>query len=126
MSSHNEVSSFGAQDPLDAMIAAPAHHSILMENEQVRVLDTRLAPGERTPVHTHEWAGALYVLSWSDFIRRDASGAILADSRSMAAKPMPGDALWLPPLPPHQVENVGDKDLHIIAVELKQGQTVGP
>jgi len=119
MSSHREMPAIGALHALDAMAAAPAHHSILLENERVRILDTRLSPGEQTPVHTHEWAGALYVLSWSDFIRRDASGVILADSRAMASAPKPGDALWLPPLPPHQVENVGDRDLHIIAVELK-------
>ena len=104
---------------LDAMSAAPDHHSVLLENDQVRILDTRLGPGERTPIHTHEWPGALYVLSWSDFVRRDDRGVVLADSRGLAAAPKPGDALWLPPLPPHQVENVGDRDLHIIAVELK-------
>ena len=38
------------RDGLDAMAAAPDHHAILLENDQVRVLDTRLAPGERTPV----------------------------------------------------------------------------
>jgi len=118
--SSNATPPHRARQALDAMSAAPDHHSILMENEEVRVLDTRLGPGERTPLHTHEWPGALYVLSWSDFVRRDASGEILADSRSMAAPPRPGDALWLPPLPPHQVENIGDRDLHIIAVELKR------
>ena len=30
---------------LDAMVAAPAHHEVLLENERVRVLDTRLRPG---------------------------------------------------------------------------------
>jgi quercetin dioxygenase-like cupin family protein len=102
------------------MSAAPDHHLVLMENDQIRVLETRLGPGEQTPLHTHEWPGALYVLSWSDFVRRDASGAILVDSRAMAPTPKSGDALWLPPLAPHQVENVGEHDLHIIAIELKQ------
>lgn len=120
MSGDSEKPRGGPTQALDAMSAAPEHHSVLMENDRVRILDTRLGPGEQTPVHTHEWAGALYVLSWSDFVRRDASGAIVADSRTMAATPKPGEALWLPPLPPHQVENVGDSDLHIIAVELKQ------
>ena len=105
--------------PIDAMSAAPDHHSLLLENDRVRILDTRLRPGEQTPIHTHQWPGALYVLSWSDFIRRDAAGTVLANSRTMAAAPKPGEALWLPPLPPHQVENVGAADLHIIAVELK-------
>jgi mannose-6-phosphate isomerase-like protein (cupin superfamily) len=119
MGGTSEQARTGAAHPLDAMSAAADHHSVLMENDQVRVLDTRLRPGEQTPVHAHEWAAALYVLSWSDFIRRDASGTILVDSRTMGSPPKPGESLWLAPLPPHQVENVGDADLHIIAVELK-------
>lgn len=104
---------------LDAMSAAPDHHDILMENEQVRVLDTRLGPGERTPIHTHCWPATLYVMSWSDFIRRDAEGNVIVDSRDWERRPVVGEALWLPPLPAHSVENLGDADLHLIAVELK-------
>ena len=119
MDQRGEAADRGAAHPLDALAAAPDHHSSLLENDRVRVLDTRLRPGEQTPLHAHEWAAALYVLSWSDFIRRDAAGTILADSRTMSAPPRPGEALWLAPLPPHRVENVGNADLHIIAVELK-------
>ena len=105
--------------PLDAMCAAPDHHDVLLENDKVRILDTRLGPGERTPVHTHQWPAALYVLSWSDFVRYDPNGNVLADSRSMAAKPEIGSAIWSGPLPPHYVQNVGQASLHIIAVEVK-------
>ena len=108
-----------ARHPLDAMTVSPDNHDVLIENDRVRVLDTRLAPGERTPVHSHEWPAALYVLSWSAFVRRDPDGNVLVDSRQMPAPPAPGQALWSAPLPPHYVENVGDNDLHIIAVELK-------
>src|SRR4051794_27416848 len=65
----------------DALAAAPAHHRLALENERVRVLETRVEPGEVVPVHTHCWSSALYVLSWSDFVRRDAHGAILLDTR---------------------------------------------
>lgn len=106
-------------EALDAMVAAPDHHEILLENERVRVLDTRLAPGERTPIHTHASSAALYVMSWSDFLRRDADGNVIVDSRSWDRQPALGEALWLPPLPPHSVENVGTADLRLIAVELK-------
>jgi quercetin dioxygenase-like cupin family protein len=106
-------------EALDAMSAAPDHHDILMENEQVRVLDTRLKPGQRTPIHTHCWPATLYVMSWSDFIRRDVDGNVIVDSRNWERRPENGEALWLPPLPPHSVENLGDADLHLIAVELK-------
>jgi quercetin dioxygenase-like cupin family protein len=107
-------------DPLDAMRAAPDYHSVLLENDLVRVLDTRLGPGERTPIHTHQWPAALYVPSWRDFVRRDPDGNVLVDSRSMHAPPAIGAATWLPPLIPHRVINVGDGQLHIIAIELKQ------
>ena len=106
-------------DPLDALLAAPEHHEVLLENDHVRVLDTRLGPGERTPVHSHRWPSSLYVLSWSDFVRRDQGGKVLVDSRLWEKRPSPGDALWSAPLVPHWVENVGDGELRIIAVELK-------
>jgi len=105
--------------PLDAMRAAPDHHRILIENERVRVLDTSLAPGERTPLHAHPWPAALYVLSWSDFIRYDPDDNILVDSRAMSPRPAAGEALWSAPLPPHYVRNIGDRPLHIVAVEMK-------
>lgn len=107
-----------ASHPLDAMTAAPDHHGVLFENDRVRILDTRLLAGQRTPVHTHEWPAALYILSWSDFIRRGEDGAVLADSRDRPG-PELNSGLWIEPLPPHSVENVGSADLHIIAVEVK-------
>jgi mannose-6-phosphate isomerase-like protein (cupin superfamily) len=108
-----------ATHPLDALRAAADHHELLFENDRVRILDTRVAPGERTAVHAHEWPAALYVLSWSDFVRRDADEKVLVDSRERAATE-PGGGLWIDPLPPHSVENVGNSDLHIIAVEVKR------
>ncbi len=107
-----------ATHPLDAMTAAPDHHAVLFENDHVRVLDTRLAPGQQTPVHAHQWPAALYVLSWSDFLRRDETGAVLVDSRERLPAAI-GAGLWIEPLPPHSVENIGITDLHIVAVELK-------
>ena len=106
--------------PLDAMTAAPNHHSVLLENDRVRVLDTRLGPGEQTPVHAHEWPGALYVLSWSDFIRYDADDNAIVDSRALGMNPAIGTTLWSAPLAPHYVRNVGTDVLHVIAVELKE------
>ncbi len=103
------------------MTAAPDHHEVLLENDKVRVLDTCLKPGERTPIHTHASAAALYVMSWSDFIRRDADGNVIVDSRTWERQPAIGEALWLPPLPAHSVENIGKSDLRLVAVELKSG-----
>ncbi|HET9784123.1 MAG TPA: hypothetical protein VFP94_04080 [Terriglobales bacterium] len=106
-------------DELDALAAAPAHHRLLFENEFVRVFDTRIAPGDRTPVHTHRWPAVHYVLSRSDFIRRDAAGGVMLDTRALPASAPPAEVLWGNPLPPHSLENVGAGEIHIISTELK-------
>jgi len=98
------------------MIKAPHEHLLLLENSRVRVLDTKVGPGERTPVHAHEWSAALYVLSWSDFVRYDPEGNVLLDSRNITTKPAIGSALWAGPVGPHYVENVGANELDILAV----------
>lgn len=104
---------------LDALVAAPGHHTLLLETDRVRVLDTRIGPGERTPVHTHQWPAVHYVMSWSPFVRRDGAGAVLVDTRTHASTPAPGAALWGEPLGPHSLENVGSTPIHIISIELK-------
>ena len=109
-------------DALDALQAAPEHHTLLFENAVVRVLDTRIPPGGRTPVHTHCWPSVLYILSWSAFVRRDAAGRTTLDSRSVPQLSTPPSTLWSPPLPAHSLENVGTADLHVIAIELKPGE----
>jgi hypothetical protein len=105
-------------DALDALQAAPRHHTLLFENELVRVLDTTVRPGETVPLHTHRWPAALYILQWSDFVRRDGEGSIMVDSRA-ARKPADGIAVWSGPLPPHTLENVGEAELQVVSVELK-------
>ena len=91
----------------------------LDKNEKVRVIETHIPAGERTAVHTHRWAGVLRVVSWSHFIRRDDKDNILVESRKVEALQHPAEYMWGAALPPHSLENVGDKELRIIAVELK-------
>ncbi len=116
---NNTDSPHPATHAFDAMLKAPDHHAVLLDNGKVRVLDTRVEPGQRTPVHAHEWPAALYVLSWSDFVRYDPQGKVLLDSRTFATRPPPASALWGEPIGPHYVENVGTAVLHILAVEIK-------
>lgn len=106
-------------DSLDALTAAPAHHDLLLENESVRVIQTRIPAGDTVPLHTHRWGGVAYLMSWSDFIRRDQDGKVLLDSRQAGVPPEIPAAQWLQPLPPHTVENVGSDTIRILIVELK-------
>lgn len=105
-------------EELDAIKAAPDHHRLVLENEFVRVLDTRIEPGDKTPVHTHSFPAVHCILSWSDFVRRDAAGNVLVDTRQhqLSADRV---ALWGEPLGPHSLENVGDAAIHIISTEIK-------
>jgi quercetin dioxygenase-like cupin family protein len=104
-------------DSLDALVAAPKHHLLLFQNERVRVLETRIPAGDTTAVHTHRWPSVIHTLSGSDFIRRDGNGKILLDTR--AAQFKPSEFAWSDPLPPHSIENVGDAEIRLIMVELK-------
>ncbi|MDB5057535.1 MAG: hypothetical protein JWO59_1007 [Chloroflexi bacterium] len=106
-------------DHLDAVVAAPDHHTLLFENDKVRVLDTCVRSGHQTPIHTHRWPAALYVLEWSHFVRRDANSVVLLDSRTVPALQQPPPVLWSAPLPPHAIRVVGDGEVHIISVEIK-------
>jgi mannose-6-phosphate isomerase-like protein (cupin superfamily) len=111
-------------ESLDALSAAPQHHALLLETEHVRVLETRIPPGERVPVHTHRWPSVLYVLSWSDFLRCDENGEVVVDSR--VAGHSPPMVMWSPPLPPHSLENVGSTEIRVISVELKSANPQPP
>jgi quercetin dioxygenase-like cupin family protein len=106
-------------EKLDALEAAPANHRLLLENEQVRVLQTTVPVAASTPVHTHRWASVEYVISATSFVRRDAEGRVVFDSRAAGAELRPSEVLWSDPFPPHSLENVGASDLRVIMVELK-------
>ncbi len=106
-------------DSLDAMIAAPQYHRLVLENERVRVLDTRIPVGDIVPVHTHRWPAIYYTIVAGDFIRRDADGKILFDSRSVPGMLTASAANFIECLTPHSVENVSPQEIHLISVELK-------
>ena len=104
---------------LDALVAAPEHHALLFENDHVRVLETRIPPGERTQVHTHCWPATQYVKRASHVVRYDGAGKVIHDSRNTGTPLKDEIVLWGDPLPPHALENVGDQELHVISVEIK-------
>jgi hypothetical protein len=106
-------------DELDALTAAPGNHDLLLENDRVRVLLTTIPIGAATPVHTHHWPSVEYLITASDFVRRDADGNVLLDTRVADSTPEASDVLWSDPFPPHSLENVGDTELRVIMVEIK-------
>jgi hypothetical protein len=102
-------------------VAAPGFHRLLFENDDVRVLEARIGPGETVPLHTHRWPSVLYVLSNAHHVRRDDEGRVLSDTRVEAAPPGTGATFWLTARPPHSVENVDQSEIRLLNVELKHG-----
>jgi quercetin dioxygenase-like cupin family protein len=104
---------------LDALAAAPAFHRLVFENDTLRLLDTRIGPGQTVPLHTHRWPSVLYVVANAHHVRRDHEGRVLTDTRAGDAVREVGTAVWTAPMAPHTVENVGDSEIHLINIELK-------
>jgi hypothetical protein len=108
-------------DELDAVIAAPEFHTVLYEDDRVRVLEGLVPPGVTVPLHTHRFGGVLYVLASSDFVRRDEEGRVVTDTRRGGGPPARGSATRGGPLTPHTFENVGTSEFHTLTVEMKDG-----
>lgn len=76
---HNNSVSWA--DSLDAVIAAPKNHKVVLENEKVRVLEVTAEPGEREPVQGHKWS-VLYVMEEENIHDYDADGNVLYDTKT--------------------------------------------
>lgn len=98
-------------DSLDAVIAAPDTHKILLENDRVRVLEVSIPPHSKEPVHTHRWPGVIHVDVPSKIRYYDAQGKVLFESGSVNRKDMKPVTRWLEPEAPHAVENMTDNPL---------------
>ena len=107
---------------LDARTAASAYHAVLFENAHVRVLRTRIPAGHTVPLHTHCWPGVQFFESWSPLVRRDPQGNVTLDTRALADAPPLNTPLWLETLTLHTVENVGDREIISVQVEIKSAK----
>jgi hypothetical protein len=108
-------------DELDGVVAAPGNHKVLFENDEVRVIETHIAAGEITPLHTHLAPTLQYVLSGSHFVRRDERGETMLDTRATPDYVLP-KVQWSAGTPRHTIENTAEDDLVVISVELKHSQ----
>lgn len=104
---------------LDGIVHDPEHHRVMFENDEARVIETVVRAGDTTPVHTHPRT-VMYVVSGSQFVRRDAEGNVMVDTRDRGPSFEMPRVLWSDGTPPHTIENPSDTDLVVIGVELKK------
>jgi quercetin dioxygenase-like cupin family protein len=107
-----------AQQDLDSVKADPAHHKVVFENDQVRVVRYMLAPGDKTPKHTHP--------DNVNISLTDANVKITApDGKSTEVHGKTGAVAWRGATT-HIAENIGDKPVEGILVEPKKPASAVP
>ena len=103
---------FGESTPtLDPVAISPQLYSVRFENNRVRVLEYRLKPGGKEPMHSHP-PGVVFALA-------DATVRTTLPNGTVVAYPShAGEVLWRDTVT-HSAENVGATEAHYYAVELK-------
>jgi quercetin dioxygenase-like cupin family protein len=103
-----------AQDP--ALVNSKTMR-VRFENDRVRVLEAILPPGTKEEVHSHP-TYVIYVLAGGRYRNYAADGRITEGTFQT------GDVIYRDLLT-HAAENIGDKPMHFILVELKSEATSG-
>jgi len=99
----------GKADPVKV---DPKHYKVEFENESVRVLRISYAPGEKSVMHNHPNAVAV-------FLTDGTTKMTTPDGKSQDTPAKAGGALWTP-AGSHLPQNVGSKSFELILVELKK------
>jgi hypothetical protein len=94
----------------DIVEVAQENYKVLLENRDVRVLDYRSRPGERTAMHLHP--GCLIYSFTPSQIRTTIP---YGNQMDLSA----GEVIWLK-AESYAAENVGATDAHLLIVEMKR------
>jgi quercetin dioxygenase-like cupin family protein len=97
-----------AQDPVKV---DPKHYNVEFENDQVRVLHVTYGAHEKSVMHEHPGAVAV-------FLTDGQSKFTLADGKTQDVPIKAGTTMWTP-AGKHLPENTGDKPFELIVVEMK-------
>jgi quercetin dioxygenase-like cupin family protein len=96
----------------DAAKVDAKHYSVVIDNDQVRVLKVQYGPGEKSVMHSHPAAVAVFLTDGK--VRFHAP-----DGKSEEAGIKAGTAMWTE-AQTHLPENIGDKPLEVMVIELKK------
>jgi hypothetical protein len=105
-------------ETMDATLAAPASHRVLLENDRVRVLEVVIEPRTREPEHTHR-AASVMIVDEPARIRYYVGNAVQFESPEHSGALPAVRVGWMEPEGPHSVENIDERRYHAIRVELK-------
>jgi quercetin dioxygenase-like cupin family protein len=101
----------------DMVSVAPSIAKVEFENDQIRVLRISLAPHQKSPVHNHP---GMYVLTVTDNNLRIS----FPDGQSRTVQRPAHHSFWSEGVT-HQTENLSDKPMQNIEIEMKQSKGPG-
>lgn len=96
---------------LDPAITDSNKYKVIFENERVRVLEYKDAPGDKTHLHHHP-DSVMYFMS--SFKRK-----IEMNGKSVTVDGKEGMTVWLKEQD-HFGENIGETETHVLFLELKE------
>jgi len=99
-------------DKADPVKVDPKHYKVEFENENVRVLRILYGPGEKSVMHYHPNAVAVFLTG--GMVRMT-----MPDGTSQEVPGKTGDAIWTP-AGSHLPQNTGEKPFEVVLVELKK------
>ncbi len=106
-----------AQEDIDCIKVDPAHHQVVFENDQVRVIRWNIPVGDKTLKHSH------YHNLNIDLA--DYNGKVTVDEKSNEIHAKAGSATWRE-AGIHVVENIGKKPMEGIIIEPKKPASARP
>lgn len=119
-SGYEEASSWPPE--LDAVEAAPKNHRVLLENDQLRILEVIVRPGEREELHHHRWPSVMIVDARPDYLNYDKDEKEIKPAVPPPAAPVYPIVARLPPQPAHKIQVLAGqtKPFHATRIEFKK------
>ena len=96
----------------DVVKVASDSHTVLLENDQVRVLKVDMKPGQKVPMHSHPHNVAYFLTDGKVKI-------ILPDGKTQERDIKAGTSSWSEATT-HAAENIGTTEFQEIQIELKK------
>jgi quercetin dioxygenase-like cupin family protein len=96
----------------DVVKVAADSHTVLLENDQVRVLKVDMKPGQKVPMHSHPHNVAYFLTDGKVKI-------ILPDGKTQERTIKAGTSSWSEATT-HAAENIGTTEFQEIQIELKK------
>jgi quercetin dioxygenase-like cupin family protein len=102
---------FKVPPDMDPVKLSPQYYQVRFQNEYVRVLEYRLQPGQKEPMHSHP-CGVVYYLTGAK------SRVSFPDGKTTEGETTAGGIVWRDPTT-HAIENIGKTESRALAIEMK-------